>query len=431
MHLYSVKQAVIITLLSIFCLAACSSEQDAGPRPAPEVSIMTVNHQKVTMLMRLNGRASAFMDAEVRPQVSGIINKRLFIEGSYVEEGEELYHIDDAPYAAELANARARLMRAEANYVSAKHLADRYAEAVKIKGVSRQDYDNAVASAEQAKADVASAKAAVQSAEINLGYTKIKSPISGKVGISSVTQGALVTLNQPSPLTTVQQTDPMYLDVTQSSSDYLSIGKKIASGELSRGNGTSILAKIFLEDNSIYPYYGELLLRDITVNPDTGSYTIRVKIPNPRGILLPNMYMKAEIEEGINEKGVIIPQQALLRNQRGEPQVYILNKEGKVEIRKVTTNRVQYGQWIIDNGLEDGDQVIVEGLQKVRPGVTASAKPYEAPPAKPAEKEVVPTIYDEKNDAGKTATAKPWQPIPAENAAPESNGGAKTEQSAQ
>ncbi len=367
--------------LAVICMALAACGEDAPPpKPDPKVSFVTVKQEKVTTLMRLSGRAVPTLDSEVRPQVSGIIKSRLFTEGALVKEGEVLYEIDPAVYEAAYQNAQASLMRAEANYVSAKSAADRYTEAVKIRGVSRQDYDNAISAAKQAEAEVASAKAAVESARINLGYTKITSPITGKVGISSVTPGALVTLNQPSPLTTVQQTDPMYIDVTQSSSDYLRLFKKFESGELTRDKDTGLIVSIFLEDGSEYPHKGKLLLRDITVNKSTGSYTIRASIPNTEGMLLPNMYLKAELEEGVNEKGVVIPQQALLRNQRGEPQVYILNAENKVELRPVVTNRAQYGEWVIDSGLQNGDRVIVEGLAKVRPGAPADGIAY-VPPA--------------------------------------------------
>jgi membrane fusion protein (multidrug efflux system) len=367
----------VLFLACALALAGCSRSQSAdkpqgGP---PEVGVATLTAQSVAITAEAPGRTSAYLVAEVRPQVGGIIQKRLFTEGSEVRAGQALYQIDPATYEAALASAQASLARAEANLASAKPKAERYRELAAINAVSIQEHDEAEASLAQAKAEVLSAKAAVDTARINLAYTKVVSPISGRIGKSSVTPGALVTAHQPATMTTVQQLDPIYVDVTQSSAELLRLKRDLASGRLKSAGVNQAPVGLLLEDGTSYPIVGELQFSDVTVDQGTGTFTVRAVFANPKGLLLPGMYVRAVLQEGMDEHAILAPQRAVTRDAKGNPTALVLDADGKVEQRALKTSRTVGDQWLVDEGLKPGDQLIVDGLQKIRPGVTVKAVP--------------------------------------------------------
>ena len=380
--------------VSVF-LSGC--EEKAQPQQSlTTVTYMKVEARPVTLTSELPGRTSAFMVSEVRPQVSGIIQQRLFVEGSDVKQGEVLYQIDPALYQAAYDSAKATLMKAEANEVAAKLLAERYEKVVRVNAVSKQEYDNAVAAHGQAEAEVAAARAALESARINLEYTRVTAPVSGRIGRSTVTPGALVTQNQASPLATVQQLDPMYVDVTQSSTDLLRLKRAFGRGELRSSGEGAMLASLKLEDGTTYtrretktdtdgrprsvpsPVLGTLKFSEVTVEQSTGVVTIRAVFPNPEGTLLPGMYVRAILEEGVNEKAILIPQKAVIRNNRGLPVVQVLVKDDsvkdqpdvfKMEARVITIDRSIDNQWLVTEGLAEGDLILLEGIMRARAGM--------------------------------------------------------------
>jgi len=365
----------VLLFACALALAGCSRSQSAdkpqgGP---PEVGVATLTAQSVAITAEAPGRTSAYLVAEVRPQVGGIIQKRLFTEGGEVRAGQALYQIDPATYEAALASAQASLARAEANLASAKPKAERYRELAAINAVSIQEHDETEASLAQAKAEVLSAKAAVDTARINLAYTKVVSPISGRIGKSSVTPGALVTAHQPATMTTVQQLDPMYVDLTQSSADLLRLQRELAGGALKRNGEVGV--KLLLEDGTPYPLEGKLQFSDITVEQTTGTVTLRAIFPNPEQVLLPGLYVRALIDQGVREQAILAPQRAVTRDAKGNPTALVLDADGKVEQRALKTSRTVGDQWLVDEGLKPGDQLIVDGLQKIRPGVTVKAVP--------------------------------------------------------
>ncbi|MCL1939607.1 MAG: efflux RND transporter periplasmic adaptor subunit [Desulfovibrionaceae bacterium] len=390
------SSCLFLFLLVILFLPGCE-EAKAPQGGLASVVFLEVQPRSVTLSTELPGRTSAYMVAEVRPQVSGIIQERLFVEGSDVKEGDILYQIDPAIYQAAYDNAKATLMRAEANEVAAGLLAERYRQVVRVSAVSKQEYDNAVAAHGQAKADVAAAKAALESARINLDYTQVKAPVSGRIGRSAVTQGALVTQNQPMALATVQQLDPMYVDVTQSSSELLRLRRDFSSGALISSGETAMQATLKLEDGTTYmrrvpgdtrqemkPVIGTLKFSEVTVEQSTGAVTIRAVFPNPEGTLLPGMYVRAVLEEGVSERAIMIPQKAVSRNNRGLPLVQKLTKNATLQDQEgvynvtpqmITVDRSIDNQWLVTDGLKEGDRVIIEGLMRVRPGVPVKALP--------------------------------------------------------
>jgi len=323
------------------------------------------------------------MTAEVRPQVSGIIKKRLFTEGSNVKAGQVLYQIDPAAYEAAFASARASQARAEASLVSVRLTEERYRELVKIRAVSQQDYDNASAALKQAEADLAFAKAAVETARINLAYTRIIAPISGRIGRSTVTDGALVTANQPAALATIQQLDSMYVDVTQTAADLLKLKQNLANGVMKKSATAQI--RLLLEDGARYPQAGTLRFSEVTVDQSTGSVTLRAVFPNPDQTLLPGMFVRAVIEEGVIDNAILIPQRGVTRNPKGDAVVMTVGAEEKVEPRPIKVVRTVGDSWLVSDGLKAGDRVILEGLQKARPGTQVKAVPFgSAPAAAPA-----------------------------------------------
>ncbi|MBW8310530.1 MAG: efflux RND transporter periplasmic adaptor subunit [Rhizobium sp.] len=360
-------------------LAACGGESTPPAMPTPEVTVVTLKAQPVPLTRELAGRTVPFLVAEVRPQATGIVNKRLFEEGSLVKAGEVLYQLDDASYRAARDAAAANLARAKASATSARLAAERSTELVAAKLVSQQDHERTIAAAAEAQADVAAYQAALQSAEVNLGYTRIVAPISGRAGKSSVTQGALVTANQEAPLVTVQQLDPIYVDLAQSSSELLQLRRDMEAGKVEASEG--VAAKILLEDGTPYAEPGRLEFTDVTVDPSTGSYALRVRVPNPRNLLLPGMYVRAVVELGTRPDGVLAPQQGISRDPKGNATAMVVTPEGKVEARVVQTSRTIGDQWLVDGGLAAGDRVIIEGLQKVQPGGNATAVEAGAAPA--------------------------------------------------
>jgi len=365
-------------------LSACSAGDGAGPGgpPPAEVGVVVLESQSVTLTRELSGRTSPYLVAEVRPQVTGIVKQRLFTEGGLVKAGQALYQLDDATYRADATSARAGLARAEAALTVARLRANRSEELLVTKAVSQQDYDGVVAALQQAEADVAAAKAAAERAAVVLAYARISSPIAGRIGKSSVTPGALVTTNQADALATVQQLDPIYVDVTQSSSELLGLRKQVAAGRLEAANDVPV--EILLEDGSRYEHAGKMAFSEVTVDPGTGSYTLRVVVPNPDQVLLPGIYVRAIIGTGVRPDAVLAPQRGILRGAKGETSAMVLGADNLVEMRSVRVSQTIGDQWLVEEGLAAGDRVIVEGLQKIRPGMparVAEAPPIEAPTA--------------------------------------------------
>jgi membrane fusion protein (multidrug efflux system) len=367
-----------LILASFVLTAACSHKGTPPPPPPPEVAVLTLRSQPVVIVTELPARTTAFRVAEVRPQVNGVILKRLFVEGSSVKAGQQLYQIDPAPFQASYESAQASLQHAQAAATSSRLLAQRYKPLSEARAVSQQDYDNAVASQDQAAADVASAKAALETARINLAYTKMFAPISGRTGRSSVTEGALVGANQTAALVVIQQLDPIYVDATQASAVLLRLQRAFAEGQLKRAGDTQAEAKLILEDNSPYPQTGKLQFTEVTVDPGTGSVTLRAVFPNPQSTLLPGMFVRERLEEGVNETGLLVPQRAVGHNARGEATVTVVGDDNKASVRIVKTERAVGDQWLVSEGVAPGEKVIVIGIQSVRPG--ALVHPHEVTP---------------------------------------------------
>jgi membrane fusion protein (multidrug efflux system) len=360
-------------------LTGCGKQSAAGakmPSTPPEVGVITIQPQKVALTTELPGRTSAYLVAEVRPQVGGIIQKRLFTEGADVKAGEVLYQIDPASYQAAYDSAKASLARAEANLIPARLKAERYKDLVKINAVSQQDYDDASAALKLAEADVEAGKAALETARINLAYTKVTAPISGRIGRSSVTNGALVTANQSASLATIQELSPIYVDVTQSSSELLRLKQSLASGLLKSNGSAQAHVKLLMEDGSPYPLPGTLKFSEVTVDQSTGSITLRAIFPNPKHILLPGMFVRAVMEEGVNEHAILVPQRGVTRNQAGNAMVMLVGAEEKVEPRVIKVARTVGESWLVSEGLKAGDRVILEGIQKARPGTPVKIVPF-------------------------------------------------------
>jgi len=372
-----VKLIATIGVLIVGLITSGCGSQQAAPKPGiPEVATQTVQQEQVVLTTELPGRTSAYLVAEIRPQVNGIIQKRLFNEGSDVRAGEVLYQIDPAPYQAAYDNTIATLARAEANLPPIRLKVERYKELVAVKAVSQQEYDDAVAALKQAEADIEYWKATVESARINLGYTRIIAPITGRIGKSNVTVGALLTAHQPTPLAVIQQLDPIYVDATQSSTNLLRLRQNIASGRIKGDGPNQARVKLLLEDGTPYPLEGTLKFSDITVDPSTGSFILRMVFPNPRHILLPGMYVRAIVQEGIVDLAILIPQQAVSRDPKGNPVALIVDGEGKAGQRMLTLDRAIGDRWLVASGLAPGERVIVEGIQKVRPGVAVKVVPF-------------------------------------------------------
>lgn len=373
----TLRGVAVVVLTGGLALTGCNQGPPAAPvMPPPEVATVTVAAQRVTLTTELPGRAAPFRIAEIRPQVNGLIQKRLFEEGSNVQQGQALYQIDPAPFQAALENAQAALGRAEASLPAIQLRVNRFQQALADKAVSQQDFDDADAALKQALADVAYWKAMVATARINLGYARVTSPISGRIGISSVTDGAIVTAYQPIPLTTIQQLDPIYVDVTQSANDLLRLQQRLKQGQLHSAGSSRV--QLFLSDGTPYPLEGELQFRDVSVDPTTGSVTLRMVFPNPEGVLLPGMYVRAVVKEGAHEAALLIPQPAVMRDPKGNPYALVVNGEAKIEPRPLQLDRAVGDQWLVSGGLTVGERIVVEGLQKVRPGMAVKEVPLKA-----------------------------------------------------
>lgn len=367
--------AIFPGILFLF-LPGCGKRSAAvawRPGAPPKVGVVVIKPRRIALTTDLPGRTSPYFVAEVRPQVGGIIQKRLFTEGSDVRAGEVLYRIDPARYKAAYDSAKAALDGAKANLLPARLKARRYEDLVKINAVSRQDCDDAEAALRQDEAAVEGAKAALETAGINLGYTKVTAPISGWIGRSSVTDGALVTANQAAALATIQQLNPIYVDVTESTTDLLRLEQEMASGIMKSGGRAQARVKLLLEDGSAYPLMGTLKFSDVTVDQSTGSITLRAVFPNPRHILLPGMFVRAVIEEGVNERAILVPQRGVTRNPAGKAMVMVIGRGEKAEPRFIKVVRTVGNDWLVSGGLKAGDQVILDGLQKARPGTRVRA----------------------------------------------------------
>jgi membrane fusion protein (multidrug efflux system) len=388
------RSLVFLTILAGLFLSASCKNQSASPAPAqappPEVSVITIQPQRTVLTTDLPGRVAPHLIAEVRPQVGGIIQQRLFTEGTDVKAGQVLYQIDPATYKAAFASAKASLARAEANLIPARLKEERFKDLVKIKAVSQQEYDDAQAAFQQAEAEVESAKAAVDTARINLDYTSVKAPISGRIGRSSVTTGALVKASQDETLATIQQLDPVYVDVTQSTADLLRLRQSLANGLLKNGEAKQAQVKLLLEDGTAYAQAGTLKFSEVTVDQSTGSVTLRNLFPNPEQLLLPGMFVHAVLQEGVNDQAILVPQRGVTRNPAGNAMVMVVGAEEKVEPRLIKAARTVGDDWLVSEGLKAGDRVILEGIQRVRPGTVVKAVPFGAqsgtPQATAAEK---------------------------------------------
>jgi membrane fusion protein (multidrug efflux system) len=351
-----------LAALPAVLLVSCGHQTAPPPQAAPRVTVVTVHTQALPFTTELPGRVTAYRTADVRPQVSGIVLRRLFVEGSEVKAGQQLYQIDPAPYQAVYDSAVA----AEA---SARALAERYKPLVEANAVSKQDYDNAIATQLQAQA-------AVETAHINLIYTRLLSPISGRIGRSSVTEGALVTANQATALATVQQLDPVYVDVTQPSTTLLRLRREGAAGQLKQNESRQTQVRLRLEDGSDYPHPGRLEFSEVSVDLGTGSVTLRALMPNPERLLLPGMFVREQIDEGMRQGAVLAPQQGITHDQKGESNAMVVGPDNIVELRVLRTDRAADDQWVVTSGLNAGDRVIVEGLQLARPGAKVVPEEY-------------------------------------------------------
>ncbi|WP_446890909.1 efflux RND transporter periplasmic adaptor subunit [Aeromonas veronii] len=390
MDKHILARSVGLALLAAGLLAGCGDKggapQGQGGMPPAAVNVVTLQSGPLMLTTELTGRSAPLRVAEVRPQVSGIILKRLFTEGSDVKAGDLLYQIDPAVYQAAVASAKANVAKAEANEQSARLKAQRYQELLKVKSISRQDYDDADASWKQAKAEIMASKAALRTAEINLGYTRITAPISGRIGKSAVTEGALVTAQQADSLTAIQQLDHMYVDVRQSTADLLRLKRLVAEGKLTQDEQKGAKVTFQLEDGSTYGEEGSLQFSDVTVDETSGMVTLRVIVPNPHQLLLPGMFMRATLQEGERAQGLLVPQTAVTRTPNGGATVMVVTADNKVELRNVQLSRVVGSNWVVESGLTSGERVIVAGLQKVRPGavVNPAEQGADAPSAQAA-----------------------------------------------
>jgi membrane fusion protein (multidrug efflux system) len=376
---------------------------------SPEVEVVTLHAQPVTITKDLPGRTSALRVAEIRPQVNGIIMKRFFTEGTDVKTGQQLYQIDPAPYQAAHESARADLMKAQANIKSVQAKADRYGELVKIGGISKQEYDDVVASLEQSKANIAIAQAAVRTARINLDYTKVLSPISGRIGPSLVTEGALVTANQPAALATVQQFDKIYVDVMQSSEELMRLRRQFSQSHAKASKPTARL----VIGGEVYGEEGEFQFSDATVNQTTGTVQLRIVFPNTNNLILPGLFVHARLSVGTDKTAILVPQKASVRNPDGSVNVWVVDAQNKVSVRPITVGDAVGDQWTVTNGLQEGERVIVEGVLKVQPGSTV--RPVDASVTKDAAQQA-PAMSQEEKDVQTEEQSKVEDQAPQEEA---------------
>jgi membrane fusion protein (multidrug efflux system) len=374
-----INRILVATALGGVLLTGCNRQTTpAAPAQAapPEAGVITVQPERTVLTTELSGRITPHLIAEVRPQVGGIIQQRLFTEGADVKAGQVLYQIDPATFRAAFASARAALARAEANLAPARLREDRFRDLVKIKAVSQQEYDDAHAALLQAEAEVESARAAADSARINLDYTSVKAPISGRIGRSTVTTGALVTANQDAAMATIQQLDPVYVDVTQSTTDLLRLRQSLANGLLKNGSPTQAQVKLLLEDGTPYSQPGVMKFSEVTVEQSTGSVILRTLFPNPDQLLLPGMFARVIVEEGVNDQAILVPQRGVTRNPAGSAMVMVVGDGEKVEPRVIKVAKTVGDSWLVSEGLKAGDRVILEGIQRARPGTVVKAVPF-------------------------------------------------------
>jgi membrane fusion protein, multidrug efflux system len=370
------SRTLLATAALVVLSVACGAKQGAAPASGPvEVGVVTLAPSEVTLTRELPGRTSSFRVAEVRARVNGIVLRRLFTEGSDVREGQPLFQLDPAPYQAAFDGAAAALARADAALFNARLQAQRTADLVKDKAVSQQEADTAAAALKIAEADLAGAKAAEQLARINLGYTTVTSPVPGRIGRSAVTEGAYVQASQATLLATVQQLDPVYVDLSQSTDELLRLRRDLEAGRLQGAGQGKARVRLLLGDGKAYAQEGALQFADVTVDPSTGSIMLRALFPNPKGELLPGMFVRALLDQGVNPKALLVPQVGVTRDQKGLPVALVVTADKKVERRTLVTDRAVGDAWLVTDGVAAGDQVIVEGLQKVRPGVTVSPVP--------------------------------------------------------
>lgn len=375
MHFKPAVTALVSAVALATLLSGCKKEAAAPVAQAPQVGVVTLQPQAYTLTTELPGRTTAYRVAEVRPQVNGIILKRLFTEGSEVKLGQQLYQIDPSVYESTLASAQANLQ-------STRALAERYKQLVAEQAVSRQEYDDAQAKRLQAEATL-------KSAQIDLRYTKVLAPISGRIGRSSVTEGALVNNGQADAMAVIQQLDPIYVDVTQSSVELLTLRRELESGQLEKVGSNAAKVQLTLEDGSSYAHAGRLEFSEVSVDPTTGSVTLRAVFPNPDHNLLPGMFVHAQLKAGVKNAAILAPQQGVTRDLKGAPTALVVNQDYKVELRQLKANRTVGNQWLIEEGLNPGDRLITEGLQFVKPGIEVKAREatnvQSAQPAKPAQ----------------------------------------------
>jgi membrane fusion protein (multidrug efflux system) len=407
MRVERVPFRLISAATAAIVLAACGQKQSAPPPQVREVGVITAEPSAVPVVSELPGRTSAYLVAQVRARVDGIVLRREFTEGTMVKAGQRLYKIDPAPYIAALNNAKAALAKAQANLATTTAQANRYKVLVAANAVSKQDYDNAVAAEGQARAAVDSGRAAVDTAQINLGYTDVTSPITGQVGISQVTPGAYVQASAATLMSTVQQLDPMYVDLTQSSLDGLKLRREVQEGRLKTNGPNAAKVKLILEDGRGYSEVGKLQFTDVTVDQTTGSVTIRAIFPNPKQVLLPGMFVRAEIQEGVNNTAMLVPQIGVTHDQKGQASVYVVGADNKIELRPITTAGTQGQDWVVQAGLNAGDRVVVQGVANVQPGATVKPVPAQLPPPPPP-----------GAPSADLATNAPVAPAPAAGASP-------------
>lgn len=371
--------ALVGTLAAAGLMTGCDRKEPA--RATLEVGVMVVQAQRAVLTSELPGRVSAFQVAEVHPQVNGIVLKRLFTEGGNVKEGDVLYQIDPAPYQAALASAQATLARAEASLPAIRKRAERIRQLLATNAVGQQDYDDAAAALKQVEAEVQTGRAAVDAARINLGYTSVKAPISGRTGKSTITPGALATAYQGPSFTTIQQLEPVYVDCPQSSTAILEMKRALASNRMKGVPAGEARVKLILEDGTPYGQPGTLKFSDVTVDPSTGSQNLRMVFPNAHLALLPGMYVRAIVEEGVMAQAILVPQQGVTRDPKGNAIAMVVDGAGKAEQRMLQVDRAIGDQWLVREGLRPGDRLILDGLQKIRPGVSVKAVPFDAKPA--------------------------------------------------
>lgn len=397
LYLAQVQGLLLVCIACGMLLTGCDEKQEAAPEQTrPQVSIVTVQSERLVLTTELPGRTSAFRVADIHPQVSGLIQKRLFTEGADVEAGQALYQIDSAPFQAAYNNAKAYLERAQASRSATQPRAKRMQELLAAKAVSQQDYDDAQAALDQAEAEIEYWKASLETARINLGYTTVKAPISGRIGRSNVTEGAIVTAYQQTALATIQQINPIYVDVPQSTVDLLRLRRSIEAGQLQNG-GDHNMVQLVQEDGTPYTREGELLFSDVTVDQSTGSVTLRAVFPNPDSVLLPGMFVRTIIREGIDEQAILLPQQCVSRDPKGNPYAMVVGTNDTVEQRMVTLDRALGDKWLISAGLVPGERVVIEGLQRLRHGMQVATIEYQAPRnTADTGREPLPTAGDKK-----------------------------------